>query len=74
MTKTDIIIFYCTFLCVFFDPFIDGTPLDDYVNEPDDHYRYDILKEEQFFDYKLYYINMTSQKWQNGKKLILPSR
>lgn len=46
---------------------INATPLDDYVNKQDDNYKYEILKVDQFFDYKLYYINMTSQKWQNGK-------
>ncbi|RMZ97242.1 autocrine proliferation repressor A-like [Brachionus plicatilis] len=44
---------------------INGTSLDDYVNEPDDNYKYEILKMVEFVDYKLYYINMTSQKWQN---------
>lgn len=43
------------------------TPLDDYVNTPDDNYKYEVIKITQFFDYKLVYINMTSQKWQDGK-------
>lgn len=43
------------------------TPLDDYVNTPDENYKYEIVETIQFFDYKLVYINMTSQKWQDGK-------
>lgn len=56
---------------------INGTPLDDYVNEPDDNYKYEILKMVEFVDYKLFYINMTSQKWQNGNyslKLMIALR
>ncbi|RNA00194.1 autocrine proliferation repressor A-like [Brachionus plicatilis] len=52
---------------------IYSTPLDDYVNSKDDHYKYEILKVEQFSDYKLFYINMTSQKWQD-EKLKMNSR
>ncbi|CAF0930838.1 unnamed protein product [Brachionus calyciflorus] len=41
------------------------TPLDDYVNTPDDHYKYFVVDTIQFSNYKLVYINMTSQKWQD---------
>lgn len=50
-----------------FVSFTNQTPLDDYVNTPDEHYKYDIIDTVQFSDYKLVYINMTSQKWQDGK-------
>lgn len=46
------------------------TPLDDYVNTPDEHYKYEVIETVQFSDYKLVYINMTSQKWQDGKRFL----
>lgn len=39
------------------------TPLDDYVNEPDPHYNYTLITTQQEVDFKVYIINMTSQKW-----------
>lgn len=42
---------------------LNSTPLDDYVNTPDDHYKYDLLKVYEMKGYKLYILNMTSQKW-----------
>lgn len=39
------------------------TPLDDYVNEPDPHYNYTLITIQQEVGFKVYVINMTSQKW-----------
>ena len=45
-----------------------GTPLDDYVNAPDPHYEYrDLGKPFRGADYTTHFLNMTSQKWLNGK-------
>lgn len=40
-----------------------ATPLDDYVNAPDPHYSYSLLKLYEMPGYKIYVLNMTSQKW-----------
>lgn len=40
-----------------------STPLDDYVNEPDPHYNYTFIKIQQEVGFKVYVLNMTSQKW-----------
>ncbi len=48
----------------------NATPLDDYVYKPDDHYRYEILRRYKPEGYTLYVLNMTSQKWLNGKNEI----
>lgn len=42
---------------------VDMTPLDDYVNLPDSHYSYSLLKVYEMSSYKIYILNMTSQKW-----------
>jgi PhoPQ-activated pathogenicity-related protein len=41
----------------------NATPLDDYVNEPDPHYNYYLLKTYVMTGYRLFILNMTSQKW-----------
>jgi len=41
----------------------EATPLDDYVNTPDPHYSYTFLKLYEMQGYKIYILNMTSQKW-----------
>jgi PhoPQ-activated pathogenicity-related protein len=40
-----------------------STPLDDYVNTDDGYFNYSLIKTYEMTDYKLYIINMTSQKW-----------
>lgn len=41
-----------------------ATPLDDYVNMPDSHYKYEVLSEHRVQgEYIAYVLNMTSQKW-----------
>ena len=41
-----------------------GTPLDDYVNKPDDTYTYEDLGDPYRGDgFTSYYINLTSQRW-----------
>ncbi|XP_070580927.1 autocrine proliferation repressor protein A-like [Ptychodera flava] len=49
----------CALTCVL------STPLDDYVNRPDPHYKYEILSEKKVLEneYTVYIVNMTSQKW-----------
>ena len=44
-----------------------ATPLDDYVNKPDSNYNYKLVKAYSQTGYTLYILNMTSQKWQDGK-------
>lgn len=39
------------------------TPLDDYVNTPDPHYKYELLKSYEMPGFNLYVLNLTSQKW-----------
>ena len=49
---------------------VGGTPLDDYVNAPDSHYKYEeVSKPFEGDGYKTYFLNMTSQKWLNGEIL-----
>lgn len=52
--------------------FASATPLDDYVNTPDDHYKYELLTTYNETGYKLYILNMTSQKWQNESVVTNP--
>jgi cytochrome c oxidase subunit IV len=40
-----------------------STPLDDYVNTDDGYFNYSLIKTYEMTDYKLYILNMTSQKW-----------
>ncbi|XP_077979950.1 autocrine proliferation repressor protein A-like [Glandiceps talaboti] len=47
---------------------VHATPLDDYVNRPDTHYKYEILSTHYEADeYTVYIVNMTSQKWLTDK-------
>ena len=46
--------------------YASSTPLDDYVNAYDDHYNYSLIKTFELTGYKLYILNMTSQKWYDG--------
>jgi PhoPQ-activated pathogenicity-related protein len=41
------------------------TALDDYVDKPDDHYNWEVIKEEEGLGFKAVFLNMTSQKWLN---------
>jgi hypothetical protein len=59
--------FFTLAICIFV--LIEATPLDDYVNTPDPHYRYELIKTYQLEGYNLYILNMTSQKWYDGKQL-----
>lgn len=43
------------------------TPLDDYVFKSDPHYNYQLIHTYELSEYKLFILNMTSQKWQDGK-------
>lgn len=47
---------------------IKGTPLDDYVASVDLQYNYIVQKKEHRIDVTIYTLNMTSQKWLDGKQ------
>ena len=49
-----------------------ATPLDDYVNRFDPFYKYEKIAEVRGPGYTLYTLNMTSQKWKTGKRLVRP--
>jgi PhoPQ-activated pathogenicity-related protein len=51
---------------------IASTPLDDYVNQPDDHYKFELLKVYELSSYKLYILNLTSQKWLDETVVVNP--
>ncbi len=44
-----------------------ATPLDDYVNTPDPMFSWKRLETYRLPTYTLYILNMTSQKWGDGK-------
>ena len=44
---------------------ISATPLDDYVNTPDPHYKYELIYTYDRVGFKVYVLNMTSQKWKD---------
>ena len=46
-----------------------GSPLQDYVDRADPNYKYEVLKNLTYRgpDFTLYILNMTSQKWFDGK-------
>ncbi|XP_077980688.1 autocrine proliferation repressor protein A-like [Glandiceps talaboti] len=53
-------------LCLVGFTLVISTPLDDYVNKPDAHYKYTILTDRTVRvpnSYTVYVLNMTSQKW-----------
>ena len=52
-------------------PLVRGTPLDDYVNEPDPSYNWTVVNVSRGDNYTLYSINMTSQTWGKGKTMCL---
>ncbi|XP_072181379.1 autocrine proliferation repressor protein A-like [Diadema setosum] len=55
---------YVTLLIAFMAAVATATPLDDYVNAPDDHYSFTLLNKYVIpEEYTAYVINMTSQKW-----------
>ena len=51
---------------------INSTPLDDYVNEPDPHYSYQLIQTYTEVGYKVYVLNMTSQKWMDETYVTNP--
>jgi hypothetical protein len=46
--------------------YLSATPLDDYVKAPDPHFNYELIKTYEMDGYKLFILNMTSQKWLDG--------
>lgn len=55
----------CFFLSAFVFISVSCTPLDDYVNTPDLHYKYELITTYENIGVKTYVLNMTSQKWQD---------
>ncbi|CAF0930820.1 unnamed protein product [Brachionus calyciflorus] len=53
------------FLTICLNYKVTSTPIDDYVNTPDPFYSYNLIKTYSEPGYKLYVLNMTSQKWLN---------
>lgn len=51
------------FILLALSGYLSATPLDDYVNTPDSHYKYELIKSYVMPGYKLFVLNMTSQKW-----------
>ncbi|RNA42959.1 autocrine proliferation repressor A-like [Brachionus plicatilis] len=54
--------FFVLFIAVL-NIFVDSTPLDDYVNNFDSYYSYNIIQQYKLVNNEIYVINMTSQKW-----------
>ena len=67
MSFKALIVCFCLGLAV-----VNATPLDDYVNTPDSHYNYVLLKQYSMKDYTFYVLNMTSQKWLNESIVVNP--
>lgn len=55
------------FLIFLYFKFGYQTPLDDYVFQFDPNYGYQLIQTYELSGYKLFILNMTSQKWQDGK-------
>lgn len=62
---------FSAFILVF-AAMIASTPLDDYVNAPDPHFKYELIKTYDLTGFKLYILNMTSQKWQDESVVTNP--
>lgn len=61
--------FFVLFIAVL-NIFVDSTPLDDYVNNFDSYYSYNIIQQYKLVNNEIYVINMTSQKWLDGMMLF----
>lgn len=55
----------CALILSFGKISVNATPLDDYVNTPDSHYKYEMITIFETYGAKVYILNMTSQKWQD---------
>lgn len=64
MAKPEYLILFCLALFSIYGT-SDATPLDDYVNMPDPHYNYELIQTYTQVGYKVYVLNMTSQKWKD---------
>lgn len=62
MIRPKSLLFLCLILFVVYAS-SQATPLDDYVNTPDPHYNYELIQTYSQVGYKVYVLNMTSQKW-----------
>lgn len=60
------------FACLILTVITNATPLDDYVNTPDPNYKYELIKTYNQEGFKMYVLNMTSQKWQNESVVSNP--
>jgi hypothetical protein len=48
-----------------------ATPLDDYVNTPDPTFAWKLIQTYPSSTYTVYVLNMTSQKWLDGRSLLI---
>lgn len=48
---------------------LNATPLDDYVNAPDDHYRWTLQDKISTIDADTFYIHLTSQQWRTAEEV-----
>lgn len=71
--RASIMVFRCIVLLLLAFVCAHGGVLEDYVNRYDPHYTYEVLKDHTYRgpDYTLYVLNMTSQKWKDGKTVLL---
>lgn len=51
---------------------VKSTPLDDYVNAPDPHFQYELIKTYPEQGYTVYVLNVTSQKWLDETIVVNP--
>jgi PhoPQ-activated pathogenicity-related protein len=51
---------------------VGSTPLDDYVNTPDPHYKYELIQSYQMPGYSIHVLNLTSQKWLDETIVVNP--
>lgn len=59
------------FVCLIISNGCFGTPLDDYVNTPDPMFSWQRIETYPQLSHTLYILNMTSQKWFDGKDFLL---
>ena len=64
----------CRILLLFITSFAivqlnDATPLDDYVNKPDPNFAWKLIQTYPSSAYTVYVLNLTSQKWFDGRSI-----
>jgi hypothetical protein len=61
-------------ICIYILNTCDSTPLDDYVNTPDPTFSWKRLQTYPKGTYTVHVLNMTSQKWMDGKVILLKNK